>query len=273
MDISWGMISGLLILLLLVSPFAFCIVWWLVVGSKTSHIKRGILVTLLALMVLGVVWCRTDYARQWMEQFFGGWDEAADIYRAPDEVADIARLTRELKYHPDLINSRDLTWLTPGTGDTPLKSAVCKAHLTEAAWLLAKGADINAKDREGTPLHLATLHRNRDMVALLLSNKADIHARDRNGETPLHAAMCQSQRSVAALLLAKGSDINAKDNDGETPLYLAVRTDRTNMVQLLLDNHAAVNIRNNYGVTPLGHAMKYGYGYIAALLLMHGGHE
>ena len=80
-------------------------------------------------------------------------------------------------------------------------------------WLIAQGADINARDEyERTPLHYHAQVNNLEKVALLLERGADIEAQDKYKNTPLHFAEYNAE--VAQLLIEKGADIKAKDNRG-----------------------------------------------------------
>jgi ankyrin repeat protein len=99
-----------------------------------------------------------------------------------------------------------------------------------AALLLANGADVNARDDDGsTPLHGAAddidaevaPNGRKEVAELLLAHGADVNARTSRGWTPLHAAAGAHNLDVAAVLLANGADVNAKTNDGQTPLYIA----------------------------------------------------
>jgi ankyrin repeat protein len=130
-------------------------------------------------------------------------------------------------------------------GKTPMHLAVEYGNQEGIEMLFAKGADVNAKDKDGsTPLHLAD---NQDVVKLLLVKGADVNAKDKDGSTPLHLA---DNEDVVKLLLAKGADVNAKDKDGRTPLHLAVAKD-TDIVKLLLAKGADVNAKDKNGSTPL----------------------
>jgi len=85
---------------------------------------------------------------------------------------------------------------------------------------LADGADINARDSELgiTLLSWAALFDQTEVIELLIKKGADVNAKNRDGATPLHAAAFLGRTEAAELLIQKGADVNAKNNNGETPL-------------------------------------------------------
>jgi len=84
-------------------------------------------------------------------------------------------------------------------------------------WLIAQGADINARDEyERTPLHYHAQVNNVEKVALLLEKGADIESKAAYDETPLFGAGYHPE--VTALLIAKGANIKAKDNMNHNPM-------------------------------------------------------
>jgi cytohesin len=153
-----------------------------------------------------------------------------------------------------------------------LSESALKGQADIADLLLAKGANVNARDKSGaTPLHQAALKGNLAFVTLLLQHGADVNARDGDGATPLHNAALSGHREVAALLLDKGADREARDTEtGATPLYQAAAWGRTALVELLIKRGADVNARNKGGDTPLAAAVKNGFPEAAAILKQHG---
>jgi len=74
-----------------------------------------------------------------------------------------------------------------------------------AELLITKGADVNAKNKDGiTPLHLAAAFGEKDVAEKLLARKAEVNARDNDGGTPLHYAVAQGREDVARLLRQHG---------------------------------------------------------------------
>lgn len=100
---------------------------------------------------------------------------------------------------------------------------------------LARGADPNERDAEGTPpLHHAADRGSAAFTLLLLSNGSDPNARDATGATVLHRAALNAHVGVVALLLRYGADPNALDSYGETPLhYLGFDCEEDTIAMLL----------------------------------------
>jgi ankyrin repeat protein len=101
------------------------------------------------------------------------------------------------------------------SGDTPLHCAVGELQKEILELLIAKGADVNARDEDDlSPLHYAS---QKEISELLIAEGADVNAMDRHGKTPLYTA-AGGHKEVVELLIANGVDVNVKDEDGETPL-------------------------------------------------------
>jgi ankyrin repeat protein len=74
-----------------------------------------------------------------------------------------------------------------------------------AGLLLAKGAEVNAKNKWGeTPLHIAAFKSRKDVAELLLAGKAEVNAKDNKDSTPLHAAKLKGNADLVELLRQHG---------------------------------------------------------------------
>lgn len=101
-------------------------------------------------------------------------------------------------------------------GVTALHVAAFLCQESVVTQLLARGARVNAKDRDGfTPLHYASCA---PAARRLLEGRASVRETSATGLTPLHLAV---DREVVRLLIARGADVRARDRCGNTPLHLA----------------------------------------------------
>ena len=89
---------------------------------------------------------------------------------------------------------------------------------------LANGVDINAGDNEFgvTALAWAALLDDMEIAKFLIEKGADVNAKSRDGSTPLHSAAFLGHAEIAELLIQKGADVNPKNHRGETPLDASV---------------------------------------------------
>lgn len=88
-------------------------------------------------------------------------------------------------------------------------------------------------------------------VRWLLAMGASVKARDKNGTTMLHA-VCRSGSCLTAQELVKhGFPLDAADCAGWTPLHIAAVMGRRDVTQLLLRVRANIGAKNKRGATPL----------------------
>lgn len=117
-------------------------------------------------------------------------------------------------------------------GVTALHVAAAGFRVAIARELIARGADVRARNRRGAePLHAAAIgapgapwwdpQRQAAMIGLLVEAGADPNARDMDGVTPLHRAVRTRSAAAVAALLEHGADVNATNKGGSTPLRLA----------------------------------------------------
>jgi len=99
------------------------------------------------------------------------------------------------------------------------------------------GANINSRSNGGLPLFIAAGEGRSDVVRYLLAEGADVNAREQLGDTALTEAAYYGHVALVKELLAHGADVNALGNDG-TALDIAVNRNNS-VVADLLKHHGA----------------------------------
>lgn len=176
---------------------------------------------------------------------------------------------------------------------TPLHYAVYYNALDVVKFLVGKGADISARDKDGKiPLDLATQEngtgiaeflkqtqldldkqlltavqdRNLSKAEVLVSRGANINTKNDDGYTSLHFAVLKNFQSGIDYLIKKGANIDAKDNLGRTPLHWAARDGYLGIVQAITEGGANLDVKDKDNKTPSDLASWKGYKNIAQYL-------
>ena len=141
-----------------------------------------------------------------------------------------------------------------GPPATPLVEAAKRADAAAVHALLQTGADVNAREVDGTTvLHWAAYHNDPELVDVLVRAGAKVGASNRYGVTPLWLATINGNAAIVERLLDAGADARAArtDND-ETTLMIAARAGHTEVMKVLLDHGANVNaVERHRGQTAL----------------------
>jgi hypothetical protein len=187
---------------------------------------------------------------------------------SPDQIAEGQKLVDACQedFAFEMLNGK--------SGKNALFQSVIFNHIKATESLLAKGADVNARDPVSnslTPLHYSAARGYKRMVELLLANNADVNVLDKDGLTPLHHAVQENQATTAELLLANKAEVNIKDLNGHTPLHHAAGMGYATLAKLLLANCAEVNAKDNGGNTPSQCAALRDHKNVVELLRQHGG--
>ena len=157
----------------------------------------------------------------------------------------------------------------PQGGFTPVLFAARLGDIESARLLLKAGANVNDKAADGiSALVLAAHSGHTPLVAFLLDRGADVNAAD-VGYTALHAAVLRGDMDMIKTLLARGADPNARltkgtraprDTNqwilssylaGATPFLLAAKYAEPAIMRLLVANGADPLLPTNDGTTPL----------------------
>jgi quinoprotein dehydrogenase-associated probable ABC transporter substrate-binding protein len=157
-------------------------------------------------------------------------------------------------------------------GELPLHHAIIQGSPSMVAFLIAHGADVNQRDRDGwTPLMTAAYCDDGVDVKVLAAHGGDPNALSVQNLTPLGIATQYGKNQAALALVEAGADPGRPVGDGGyTPLMLATANHAAPLVEALLKKGADVNARNSGGVTALMIAAANGRADMVELL-MHAG--
>ena len=187
-------------------------------------------------------------------------------------------------------------------GKTPLDEAAVEGNVVMAKMLLARGADPNLYDTNGSNSLFGAIRTNRyDMVKLLLEANANPQSQDLNGKSAYHEAAILGDKEMINLLRSFGANPLARDKAGNTPLSISFGQEREIMYAILggdkmiadsdgntpvhiaiqekagvpilkslLENGFPFDSRNSLGYTPLSVAVSQNQKDEAALLLEKG---
>jgi hypothetical protein len=145
--------------------------------------------------------------------------------------------------------------------------------------LLAAGADVNCRDREGmTPLMHAAVHGGTDLTRLLLDRGAVVNTTDSFGVTPLMQAAWAGHVRIVEMFLAAGADPNLQSvlefpvlkKAGVNALMAACMNGNFEVARVLLDSDARLNQQDAQGQTALMHASQLGSAQLVDLLISKG---
>jgi ankyrin repeat protein len=140
-------------------------------------------------------------------------------------------------------------------GNTPLMEAA-HGNIGEVITILLEhkaAVNLQNKKQQSALLLAAEEGGHAQIAELLLAKGADLRARDTEGRTALLLGSSDhfAQDELLKLLLAKGADVNEIDNHGNTALMLAASADAFQVIETLLAAGANVNARNKDGWTAL----------------------
>lgn len=116
-------------------------------------------------------------------------------------------------------------------GETPLMIAAIRGSLPAVQALVKRGASVN---RAGwTPLHYACSGPDNGVAAFLIANGADLNARSENGTTPLMMAARYGSSDLVPLLIKAGAEPRAANEQELTAADFAERGERDKLAKEL----------------------------------------
>lgn len=143
--------------------------------------------------------------------------------------------------------------------------------------LLKKGMNVKLTGNGETPLLIAAQSFPNDMLALLIKKGADVNARNRDGDAPLHIACRRGCIDGVKLLLAFKADCNILGSDSRPPLPIAsgFSSDLISNSTWCLDHRGKTAAENHFGsvmdaLRLHGSPTEYFVEPIMSLLVSHG---
>ena len=128
-----------------------------------------------------------------------------------------------------IINTRDVS-----NGETALHIVTARRDKLWMEYMLAKGANVNARDIHGvSALQLAVSLGFIDGVELLVQYHADADQSNDAGETPLISAVHRRDLPMVRLLIAGGADPVRPDNSGRSATDYAKLDGQEQMIATL----------------------------------------
>ena len=165
-----------------------------------------------------------------------------------------------------------MTLLPAASLDTRVADAAMQGNRNAVRALLGQHADVNAAQGDGsTALHWAAYRDDLQMARLLLAAGADVKAKTRDGEiTPLFMACSNGDAAMIEAMLKAGADANSVKSNGTTALMTAAGSGSVDAVQVLLDHGADINAKESvHGQTAVMFASALGRDGVIRLLAAH----
>jgi hypothetical protein len=168
------------------------------------------------------------------------------------------------------INARD------SKGNQAIHYAIREARdsdnlLDMLRFLSAAGVNLDARNDEGHgPLYFAVDKHRLDAIKFLLEHHVSLDDSDEHGSSLLQKATKASQPDMVALLLAAGAPVGHASKGGYQALHNAALRDTPKIVSQLLAAGADVNAANELGQQPIHLAVEHGNTEVVKILLAAG---
>ncbi len=201
------------------------------------------------------------------------WLNAGDARKKTPLLASV--LARQQEVFEFLLGLGADANLRDGQGMGPLWAASLFGLDDFVRRLILKGADVNAQIPVTglSPLHAAVRAGKAGCAELLLANGARLDLKDREGRTPLLLAAFLGRAELARILIAKGASLKDRDALGSTVLHLASLSGFTDCVKVLVASGAPLDPLNSLNGTPMSIAVREGYDEVARILKAAGAAE
>lgn len=133
--------------------------------------------------------------------------------------------------------------------DTPLYYALTWSHLNVVALLLEKGANPNKYSGAGyAPIHYVSKMESKNIEALklLVAHGADINLRAKNGTSVIQSALQDGNTQVALYLLEAGANPEGRGSFDEPLICAAIAHNNIDVVLRLIEKQVNLNTNGCY---------------------------
>lgn len=141
--------------------------------------------------------------------------------------------------------------LRNANGESALALAAWHGQMAAAQWLIERGARINTQDKHWSPLHYAVFGGHELMTDYLLAQGADIEARTTNGSSVLMMAVYEGRESMVRKLIEKGARTDVRNDWGDGAMEWAMRNNQLGIARMVGDpeefKQAASKPRDSWG--------------------------
>lgn len=190
---------------------------------------------------------------------------------SPEDPFVLAASNDDIDGVVSLITARDVDFRDKRSGTRALEHAVENSNREMVQLLLARGADVNARNNaKQTVLMMLGDDATADLVWDLINAGGDVNGEDEDGDTPLTQAAAENNLEVLKTLLDAGAKVDHKNKAGQTALMLAASNGLTNNVRLLILAGSPLDAVDEDGKNALAYAEEENQRPVVRLLRRHG---
>ena len=158
--------------------------------------------------------------------------------------------------------------------DELLAYATLNSYHDIAANLIQRQISVNRRFPDGLfPLWYSVRNGDTKMIDMLLAAGADLEAKSKDGETVLLYACLKREEQVVLTILEKGANFNIIDKQKSTPLMIAAGRGFERVVQFLISKKVDINAKDDKGRTAITRAQYTGNYHIVDMLRRAGAYE
>ncbi|XP_002067159.3 E3 ubiquitin-protein ligase MIB2 [Drosophila willistoni] len=141
-------------------------------------------------------------------------------------------------------------------GKACIQVASHQGYVELVTYLISKGANVNAVDKEGdSALHYAAFGNQPTTMRVLLQHGAEVNFLNSSHCSALHICAHKKTPHCVRELLQHNANVNIQDSYGDTALHDAIGKENTEVVELLCNApNLDFTVKNNRGFNVLHHA-------------------